>query len=424
MKNRAPNRWVAVKLNKRATFPRAVILSALCAALSSLTACGDSSDAATEGVGLPRGYAYITSPDVRGGQVPGAVYQYAIGADGSLMPLSVASVATGVTPTAVVSDPSGHHVYVANLGDASISQYAVSAEGNLTPLSPAVVRVAAPFPVPAGYAMSVDPNGLNLYVVTIPGDSSGPSVSIAEYSIGAGGTLAPLSPPYVSVPDSVSAGPLAIDPNGKFAYLAGTTSAAAGQVSQFSIARDGTLSPLAVASVAATGDAFGVAVTHSGRTAYVLSRCVDNACDGQVAEYTIGTNGTLTSTGADRITGSHVNPVAMVTDESGSSGYLLTNLMGVDTNAGAVYQYEIDSAGSLTPDSPISVRVTSGAVSESTYGPYLYVLSANALGFVSGSPTGGHVDQYSIGSNGLLSAATTTPVVAPFPTAMTLVLVN
>jgi 6-phosphogluconolactonase (cycloisomerase 2 family) len=376
------------------------------------------------GGGLPPGYAYITSANVQGGQVAGAVYQYAIGMDGSLTPLSIASVATGPTPTAVVSDPSGHYVYVANLGDATISQYAVGVDGELMALSPAVVSIAAPFPVPAGYTMSVDPKGLHLYVVTLPRDHSGHSVSIAEYSIGGGGTLTPLSPAYVSVSTAMSAGPLTIGPSGKYAYLAGTTNAVTGQVSQFSIADDGTLSPLAAASVAAAGQAFGVAITPSSRTAYVLSRCVDNACDGQVAEYAIGTNGTLTATGADTVTGSHINPVAMVTDGSGSSAYLLTNFMGVDTNAGAVYQYEIDSAGGLTPDTPVSLSVTSGAVTENTYGPYLYALSSNALGFVSGSPTGGHVDQYSIGSNGLLSAVNAIPVVAPFPTAMTLVVAH
>src|SRR4029077_6409729 len=114
---------------------------------------------------------------------------------------------------------------------------------------------------------------------------------------------------------------------------------------------------LAPASVAATREAIGVTVAPSGETAYVLSTCVDDACDGQVEQYTIGATGALTSTGAITLTGSHVNPIAMVTDGAVSSAYLLTNFMGVDTNAGAVYQYAIDNTGALVADMPTSLGV-------------------------------------------------------------------
>jgi hypothetical protein len=65
---------------------------------------------------------------------------------------------------------------------------------------------------------------------------------------------------------------------------------------------------------------------------------------------TTGTNGTLTATGSTTLTGGHVIPIAMVLDTSAWSAYLLTNLMGVDTNMGAEYGYWINSAGELVPD--------------------------------------------------------------------------
>jgi 6-phosphogluconolactonase (cycloisomerase 2 family) len=397
----------------------AVLRTASGAALACLAGCDGGPDL---GSGPPPpGYAYITSGSA-GGTQSGAVYQYAVGADGSLTPLNTASVPTGLIPTSIVSDPSGRYVYVVNQGDATISQYVVGSGGGLAPLSPTVVNIAAPFPAIGAYAASIDPSGRFLYVVAVPLPLNPPvpSASIAQYSIGAGGTLTSLTPAYVSVP-AAAMGPLAIEPSGQYAYLASATSAAGGQVSQFFIGNDGTLAPLTPAVVAVTRTPNGVAIAPSGQTAYVLSSCIDTACEGQVAQYTIATNGTLTATGSTTLTGGHVIPVGMVIDASGSSAYLLTNLMGVDTNIGAVYGYAINSAGDLVPDTPPSVGVASGAVAEAAYGPNLYALSANARGFASNPQPGGHVDHYAIGPGGRLSAAGTTTLAEGFPAGITLV---
>jgi len=393
---------------------------AVCAALSSVAACGGTGGGA--GDGPPAVYAYVTTADVDNTAVPGAVYQYSIGSDGSVAPLSIASVPTGVTPTGVVSDPSGRYVYVANSGDATISQYAVGTGGGLVALSPAVVRIAGPFQF-AGFALSVDPGGQFLYVVGSPRDPPGPTASIAQYSIQSDGTLASLAPASLTLSVSAS-GSLAIDPGGRYGYLPGATNAPGGLVSQFSINSDGTLTPLTPATVAATQGTIGVTIAPSGQMAYVISTCIDTACEGQIEPYTIGADGTLTPTGVVTLTGTHVNPVEMVTDSSGSSVYLLANAMGVDTNAGAVYQYTIDSMGALVADTPASLTVASGAVAESTNGSNLYALSANAIGFASGLPQGGHIDHYVLGSGGLLTPVSITAVAGSLPTSMTLVVMH
>ncbi len=395
---------------------------AVCAALSSVAACGGTGSGAGGGDRPPAVYAYVTTADVDNRAVPGTVYQYSIGSDGSVAPLSIASVPAGVTPTGVVSDPSGRYVYVANSGDATISQYAVGTGGGLVALLPAVVRIAGPFQF-AGFALSVDPGGQFLYVVGSPRDPPGPTASIAQYSIQSDGTLASLAPASLTLSVSAS-GSLAIDPGGRYGYLPGATNALGGLVSQFSINSDGTLTPLTPATVAATQGTIAVTIAPSGQTAYVISTCIDTACDGQIEPYTIGADGTLTPTGVVTLTGTHVNPVEMVTDSSGSSVYLLANAMGVDTNAGAVYQYTIDSMGALVADTPASLTVASGAVAESTNGSNLYALSANAIGFASGLPQGGHIDHYVIGSGGLLTPVSTTAVAGSLPTSMTLVVVH
>jgi 6-phosphogluconolactonase (cycloisomerase 2 family) len=320
----------------------------------------------------------------------------------------------------VVSDPSGRYIYVANDGDATISQYAVGADGVLEPLSPAVVHVEGPYPF-ARYMLVIHPSGRFLYAVGSPRDPAGPASSIAQYSIQSNGTLTSLAQAYVNL-SVFASGPLAIDLDGRYAYLPGSTSAPGGLLSQFSINGDGTLTPLTPAAVAATQGAATVTIAPSRQTAYVTSACIDTACDGQIEPYTIGANGTLTPSGPASVTGAHVIPVDMAIDGSGSNVYLLANAMGVDTNAGTVYQYAIDGAGGLVADTPASLPVASGAIAESTNGSDLYVLSANAVGFASGLPPGGHIDHYAIGSGGLLTAAGTTTVAASLPTSMTLVL--
>jgi 6-phosphogluconolactonase (cycloisomerase 2 family) len=392
--------------------------------LSSVAACGGAGGGATGsaiggGGGSHAVYAYVASADVDNMPVPGAVYQFSIASDGSMAPLGVASVPTGMAPTGVVSDPSGHYVYVVNSGDATISQYSVSADGSLMPLLPAIVRIAGPFQF-AGFAMSVDPGGQFLYVVGSPRDPPGPSLSIAQYSIQSDGTLVPLAQAYLTLSIAAS-GSLAIDPEGRYAYLRGATNVPGGLIAQFSIGPDGTLSPLVPATVAAMPGTVAVTIAPGGHTAYVMSACIDTACNGQIEHYLIGADGTLTPTGVVTLTGAHVNPVEIVTNGSGSAVYLLANAMGVDTNAGVVYQFAVDSTGALVEDMPASLSVASGAVAESADGSNLYALSANAIGFVSGRLPGGNIDHYAIGSGGLLTAVSTTPVAGSLPTSMTLV---
>jgi hypothetical protein len=365
------------------------------------------------GAGVPPGYLYIASADVHEQAVPGAVYQYAIAGDGSLTPLTVASVPAGITPTSIISDPAGKHVYVGNAGDGTLSQYAVSAGGALQPLSPPTVTVPVSSSVVARYALSVAPDGQFLYLVALPPGSA--AATIAQYSIGADGTLTPLAP--ASISQAAAYGSLAIDRSGRYAYLPGRD-----QVFQLAIASDGTLSPLAP-GVPAAPTVAAVAVDPSGQFAEVLSVCANNACDGEVAPYSIGANGTLspaapTATLGPVFLGGHVNPVALVF--GGMGAYVLTNFMGVDTNAGSIYGYALESGGFLGTDTLIAAMpLSSGAVAESFYGSGLYALSANALGQVSGMPAGGHVD-YFAATHGE-PATSSTPIPASLPTGMTLV---
>jgi 6-phosphogluconolactonase (cycloisomerase 2 family) len=382
-----------------------------------VAACGGGSSSVI--VGSPAGYAYVTSVNSSGSQAPGAVFQYAVGSDGSLTALAVATVPAGPSPVAIATDPTGRFVYVVNGGDATISQFTVGSDGVLTPLSPATVPVSGAISGATVYpGITIDPSGRILYVVTRAQDPA-PAATIAQHSIGTDGALSPLVPPTQDVQSF--AGPLVIHPSGQFAYITGITSVTGSNISQYSRDASGALTPLIPATVPGTANAGGIYVGPGGQAAYALQTCIGAMCDGQIGQYAIGSDGTLGATGNSAVLGSHVNPVALATDATGSSVYVLANEMGVDTNVGILLQYSVNTQGSLAPKSPASLTVDSGAVALVSHGLNLYALSSNAIGFASGAPTGGHVNHYSVNADGSLGALGSTAVPGNYPTGMTAV---
>jgi DNA-binding beta-propeller fold protein YncE len=400
---RAVSRWCALS--------GAIVLS------SGLTACGGAGTGSLvtspEGNGST-GFLYVASSATDSG--PGAVLQYSIGPDGSLTPQSSPSVPTGSDPMGLAADPSGRYVYVANAGDQTITQYAVGAEGGLTELSQAAVSLPPRISQGGDFSVSIDPSGHYLYVVVSPfAETFVPSPPfIAQYSIGSTGLLTPLAPASVNLP-TVAAGALAIDSIGRHAYLGGGVS---GVVLQFSIGSDGTLTALALAGVAAD-EPVGVVLPPRSEMAYVLGRCVDTACDGEVSQYLIDSDASLNPRLSTTLAGSHIIPVDMVVKASGSSAYLLTNFMGVDTNSGKLYPYAIDTSGALVPQGELDTG--SAAVAEALNGSNLYVLTSDALA----SPpngSGGHLAHLTLGSGGMPSEVDGTAIVGRNPTAMALVI--
>jgi len=394
--------------------PRYAFLVTINAVSLLLGACGGMGGDAESGSGMGLGSGgtttltvpgniYVTTPDAQSSFTqPGRVYQYAVASDGSITQLSVPSVPCGVYPNAVVSDPSGQYVYVVNRGDGTVSQYTRGAGGALTGLSPATVALPANLLNPLSSAVSAtsDPVRKFLYIqIAFGGDASfaSPDTSLVQYSIGADGTLT-LGSGGASV--SGSMGSLVIDPNGKYAYIAGTVydppEPPSSQIYQFSISDSGALTPLSPATMAAsvaTGSVpsalspYSISITPNGQNAYLLSGCPDGSCSGQIAEYLIGPDGGLQASGSSTMFGTSVNPVALVTDASGMKAYLLTSAIDAAATL-AVYSYTVGAAGNLTFDRAIS---TSGARAEAINGTDLYLL-------------GGQIDQIRMWPDGILSA--------------------
>src|SRR6185312_13497199 len=101
---------------------------------------------------------------------------------------------------------------------------------------------------------------------------AGGTGNILQYAISSTGTWTALSPATVAA--GASPGSIALDPSGRFAYVANSTTAAS-TISQFAIAADGTLAPLTAPTADTDSLPIAVAVDPSGRFAYVTTNDVE-----------------------------------------------------------------------------------------------------------------------------------------------------
>lgn len=214
------------------------------------------------------------------------ISQYTVGSDGSLSPMTPATVATGNGPVGVAVDPAGKYLYVTNNVDQTIAQYAINPDGSLgsSPIN-AVATGNAP------WGLAIDPLGRYVYVL----NSTGSIGSISQYTVGSGGKLTPMATPTVS--SEANSQFLVIDSSGKYLYAGGS-----GSVDQYIIGGGGQLSPMSPASVAPGAFNWDPAVDPSGHYLYVGQYTA-----GSVSQASIGSAGALTllspssvSAGADQ----------------------------------------------------------------------------------------------------------------------------
>jgi 6-phosphogluconolactonase (cycloisomerase 2 family) len=248
--------------------------------------------------------------------------------------------------------------------------------------------------------------------------------TISQYSIGADGSLNPLTP-NSTVATGTTPKSIAVDPLGQYAYVANYNVAGPGTLSQYNIAdADGSLTPMTIPTVAVGSTALGVpgsapnivAVDPSGRYVYVAA-----VSDSAVYQYTIGANGALTPMGTASVsTGAGTGPLYMTIDPSGR--YLYTGNF-YDTNS-TVSQFSISPTdGSLAPIGTGSVNLPAGVqafgitIDAAGQNAYIgdYGTYAQINGGLGAPATNGALLQYTIGSDGSL---TPTIGATPFATGM------
>ena len=362
-------------------------------------------------------FAYVTVMATSAGGVGvGAVYEYAVLSDGSVSPLAQVSVSAGVGPAAVVL--ANRHAYVVNVGDGTVSQYNVEADNSLAPMNPpAVINPGMKTLGVMPSAVIVDPTGSFLYVANSGDDT------LSQFSIGSAGQLTPLTPatvPAGTEPVSIAA---TVGPGGGHVYVTnsgGAVPAGVGSVSQFSMGADGTLTPLNPATVPAGASPVAIAIDQAIApfgTAFVMSDCDGSLCTGSITQFAVGAGGELTATGVVATTGDHYDAVGMVTDPSGANAYVLTNLMGVDTDNGALWQFSVGHTGALSTANQPTLSIGTAALAQTLFDNRLCVLTSN-VGIGGNASSGGSINCYTLGAGGLPTLAASTTLAAAHPVSM------
>lgn len=304
---------------------------------------------------------------------------------------SGSNVAADVTGIAIACSPSPGFVYVTSQSANTVSQFRVGTDGGLVPLTPATL------PVPAStypIAIATDPKGRYVYVATYNAPSS-----ISPFAIGPDGTLTPItdslthltSVPTGSIPESI-----VVDPTGSYVYVASQT----GGIWQYAIQPNGALTQMSPASVTTGANPISIAIGATGKFAYVVNETAKT-----ISQYSIGTDGTLTTLldgGATPLvtptSGAGV-PVFIAVDPMGTYAYVVSSGLGAAIN-NVVSQYSIGTNGTLSAvvdggSSPVlaGTGTNPDAMVIDPAGQYAYVANSGASS----------ISQYSIASDGVLT---------------------
>ena len=199
-------------------------------------------------------------------------------------------------PTWLLTDQTGNFLYIVNNGGSSISEFSISQAagslGQLTPLGNSPVNTGA-YPVIG----RIDGNG-HLYVAN-EGDGGANAPSVSAYTITASGASAGQLTQIGSGPTPIAGAtdPISViaSPNSKYLYvLDDEFDETVGQVTPYGLTQpSGVVSTSAIGSAQETGNGpfGGMAIDPTG-----VLLAIDNATDGTISLYTIGSDGTLTPT--------------------------------------------------------------------------------------------------------------------------------
>jgi 6-phosphogluconolactonase len=329
-------------------------------------------------------FAYVINGGCSGG-IGGYVSMYTI----NPAPQALASIGPPVwtydadTPGSMTVDPSGRFVYVANPGDpwspdyGSVSMYSINATTGALTYTGMLGGNCPGLCFPSSVA--VDPSGKFAYVAS--GGADFP-FNVEMYTIDATtGALASIG--------TIAAGgypqAVAVDPAGKFIYVvtASATAGSPGSVSMYAInATTGALT--STGTIAAGEDPVAVAVSLSGQFAYVVNANFGSA--GNVSMYAIdATTGTLKSIGT---IAAGKDPLSVALDPAGEFAYV-TNY-----NSNDVSMYSINSTtGSLTLIGTIAAGLSPSSITIHPSGKFAYVTNSGS----------NDVSMYSIGATGILT---------------------
>jgi 6-phosphogluconolactonase (cycloisomerase 2 family) len=320
-----------------------------------------------------------------------SVSQYDVGPDGTLSPMSPATVAAGHEPTRPVVSPDGKSVYVTNNGSDSVSQYDIGAGGALSPKSPATVPTGAP---PRG-VLAVSPDGKSAYVIALGegGDIDSEPGFVFQYDIGPAGQLSPKTP--FAVPANIFPGDITVSPDGRSVYVSGAPPHALGGLSymgmvlQYDVGPDGTLSPKTPSYVLDHFFLDGMAVSPDGKSVYAAQPSF-----GGVQQYEVGAGGQLSPTSPYEGVPVGIFPSGPVVSPNGKSVYVAASGGGPPPHfRDRIFQYDVGPDGTLSPKNPPAVTaIDATSLAVSPTGKSVYATNRSDS-----------VSQYDVGAGGALS---------------------
>jgi 6-phosphogluconolactonase (cycloisomerase 2 family) len=271
-----------------------------------------------------------------------SVAQFRINADGSLAPLSPATI--GGLPGPLILDIQANpvnsmpFVYVSNPDSDKISEFQHNANGLLSDIPSGPANTSNGLQ-PAG--MAIHPSGMFLYVADPVHSSQVVSPRISMFSIGVDGHLSPLVPDLAV--NGFQINRLAASPDGKFVFSNNNTAGGGQALRTFQVNNDGTLTLLG--EFGNFNNASALTVDPTSRFLYTATV---SASGGTVTAYSIAADGSLTQVGAAPPAGSTTATALAVTPDG---KYLY--VPGAGDNK--IFAFQVQADGSLTPLSPASV---------------------------------------------------------------------
>jgi 6-phosphogluconolactonase (cycloisomerase 2 family) len=250
---------------------------------------------------------------------------------GTLTPLLNSPFDTGLAPEAILLHPSGKYLYVANSGEDDISLFSIApSTGIITEVSRTPLGTSALTPV----LMAMDATNGYLYV------ANATSGSLSVLSFASDGTLSTPTTTFLGVKPTG----MVLSPSGNFIFIGAAVPSggtANGQIEAWKLTA-GVPTLVGLFPTVANTTPGGLVVDSTGTYLY----CVNGAGGNSISEFTIEPSGVLTpfpTLGESGVSA----PVALLIDPSGKYLYV-ANQGSASSASGNLAAYSIGSDGGLT----------------------------------------------------------------------------
>jgi 6-phosphogluconolactonase len=252
----------------------------------------------------------------------------------------------------IAVSPDNTSVYVTEPVNNDVRQYDVdTSTGALTAKTPAVVATDGSGPE----GIAITPDGKSAYVTTEGNDLANIASTVEQYDIDpTTGDLTHKNPHTVS-PDNRPAGNahpwgVAVTPDGRTAYVVNNVfnTVSEYEIDQTTGPSHGALTSKGLASTGGNGS-FGIAVSRDGQSAYVTNNESNN-----VSQFSIASTGLLSPKSPSSLVPTDSDPQGVALSTDGNSAYV------ANIQSGTISQYDVDSGGNLTAKNQATVTVGSG----------------------------------------------------------------